>query len=222
MKDQTLTQSVWQSSLSGVEGNNATESIFLVLWAIKINFGQTWYAFLDLYEKFYRLLAAKDNPYDCDNCEDYCYPIYYNFQSIAEKPTDITVLRATPSSYGDVALDAVEVNYQPSQNQSWNFGNNVFGTLVIEYEPTNEQCSLGVKAIWSKGTLNSAIGKIWTYDGATWTERAQIPTNLNQNRFTPITLQWTNTNLEQWQKVRITVYTPQPRIHTFELFDLGA
>lgn len=221
MKDQTITEALWQNSLSGIAGNNALETVLLALWTIKIGFNKTYPAFLDMYQKLYVRLAAKDLPYDCDNCEDYCYPIYYNFQSIAEKPPDITVLRATPSSYGDVALDAVEVNYQPNQNQSWNFGNNVSGTLVVEYEPPNGICSLGIKSIWSKGTLNSAIGKIWTYDGTTWTERAKIPTNLNQNRFTPITLQWTNDGLVQWQKVRITVYTPQPRIHTFELFDLG-
>lgn len=222
MKDQTLTQAVFTGSLAGVQGNNVQESIYLVLWGIQVGFGQNWYAFLDLYEKFYRILAAKDNPYDCDGCLDYCYPLYHQYLYIQELPPYTQFFTNSSQSSPEYGGDSpTPFDYIPNANQGTFFAVNQWGRFILEYTP-EQACALGVKATWMRGNTNSAWMRIFTYhwmDG--WIERRSDSIAVGGVANQPRTVTWQNTDLYSWEKIRVVVNTTAPRINIFELFDLG-
>lgn len=227
MKDQTLTQAVFTGSLAGVQGNNVQESIYLVLWGIQLGFGQNWYAFLDLYEKFYRILAAKDNPYDCDGCLDYCYPLRHEYLYIEEKPIEVNFYWISPTAgvpaWGMDDVGNMNVHeYQPNSHQNRFFGVNTNGRLVLEYIVPDQPCALSVRYTWMRGNTNSASANVFTYTEADgWVSRAPDSVVVGGVGSQPRTVTWTNSGLYQWDKVRVVVSTSAPRINIFELFDLG-
>ncbi len=227
MKDQTITKTLWQSSLSGITGNNAVETILLAMWAINIGFNDTYPAFLDMYQKLYLRLAAKDNPYDCDGCLEYCYPLRHEYLYIEEKPIEVNFYWVSPTAgvpaWGMDDVGNMNVHeYQPNSHQNRFFGVNTNGRLVLEYIAPDQPCALSVRYTWMRGNTNSASANVFTYTEADgWVSRAPDSVVVGGVGSQPRTVTWTNSGLYQWDKVRVVVSTSAPRINIFELFDLG-
>jgi hypothetical protein len=215
MKDTTITEEAFSGALSGVSGDNFVETALIVLWGIQLQLHQNWLVFLDMHQKFTQLLGIKENPYDCDGCLEYCYPLHHEYLYIAELPPQTEFFTEYPIGSAYVAHE-----YQPNQNQGTYFGVNQNHRLVLEYTP-EEPCSLSIGTVWMRGNSNSASAHIWTYTTAGgWVARATngVPTPTGVGNI-PYPLNWNNTGVLTWEKCRITVTTSAPRINIFRLYE---